>query len=82
MVPIRKKLDSRMLITSGIRSASDYQRLKDKGYNPSLRSDHMLRFQTEANGQIFNQSVGACDFVCLDIPTEEAFWLIYNAVQS
>jgi hypothetical protein len=45
-----------VVITSGVRTKADYDRLVKKGYNPSKTSDHFCGYQTDGN-----PTLGAAD---------------------
>lgn len=69
--PIRDALNVPCTVTSGIRVASDYQRLLAQGLHPSETSDHyygqavLLQSVGKVNtfGPLYNYSVGAVDFI-------------------
>jgi len=71
-----------MRITSGVRLASDYDRLKAAGYNPAETSDHNYGNAVQLDvssskyktfGSTYNFSVGAADVVPSGISAVELF---------
>ncbi len=69
---IRDYIGKPITINSGVRNASDYERLKRSGSNPSKTSDHF--FGDNIDG--YQASAGACDIVCPSIDTIEFFNIV------
>lgn len=53
---VNKTRDITMTVTSGVRTANDFMRLKSKGYNPSETSDHLCGFSQNSS-----PTLGAAD---------------------
>lgn len=81
---IRSIVNSRLKITSGMRTLEDRARLIRKGYFPSETSDHyfgvpvQLKVPSSKFQNYYTFSVGAADFQCIDCSTEEAYLKIYK----
>ena len=72
--------DRPIIITSGVRTADDYNRLKMKGYNPSPFSDHNYGEPIPAGttkriitGPYFYMTTGAADWFQKDVDMEKVF---------
>jgi len=83
--------DSWMKITSGVRTLSDYQRLKNAGYKPSKTSDHNFGVSIPLDkhtskykkfGDTYNFSVGAVDVQPSGMSTKDLFNLSVKLVQG
>jgi hypothetical protein len=82
---------SYMRITSGVRTLSDYNRLKNQGYRPSKTSDHncgvSIPLASHTNkfkifGETYNFAVGAADIQPIGISTKELFNLSVRLTQG
>lgn len=79
-----------MKITSGVRTLSDYSRLKNAGYRPSKTSDHncgvsipldKTSFKREKFGDTYNFAVGAADVVPVGLSVKTLFNLTVKLVK-
>ena len=80
-----------MLITSGVRTMSDFIRLKDAGYNPSTTSDHFFGVPIPISensrkyktfGGMYSFSVGAADCVPIGMPADKFFNLAVDLTRN
>lgn len=78
---MRELCQSRIQVTSGVRTYEDFIRLQQQGSNPSEVSDHFcgntVPLSNEKNikrfGKFYYYSVGAADITFMDCKTEDAF---------
>lgn len=69
--PLRSFLNCSLIISSGVRSEEDYQRLINSGYNPSETSDHYYNNpvkilsdeKVKKWGEYYSAAVGAADII-------------------
>ena len=87
LVRCKMPKSSYIIVTSGVRSMLDYERLVDAGYNPSPTSDHFFGTSVTLRrgsrkiktfGNVYNFSVGAADCVPIGMPVNELFNLAVN----
>jgi len=71
-----------MIITSGVRTLEDHQRLLDSGYNPSITSDHYFGeapkipigiYKHKKYGVTYNFAMGAVDIVSVGVSIANMF---------
>lgn len=80
-----------IFISSGVRTKSDYDRLKASGYNPSDTSDHFFGFAVPIDpsnakykkfGPTYNFSVGAADCIPNGMSIQDFFKLACEKTRS
>lgn len=83
--------DAWMQITSGVRSADDFERLKKAGYHPSETSDHNFGYAVPLSkgtakykkyGPTYNFAIGAADVVPKGIKVTELFSIAMSRTKA